>query len=251
MSESFDRTILVSLFHTEAQASAALSDLQNAGVPAQAVQTLDSAVDRAQTSLIFDSLQLPPSDTQVLSDGLAAGGRVIVVCAEDAYADKAEAVFRQHNARKIDERVTEDMATTGSAAVGEVVVPVIDEDLVVGKKTVEKGGVRVFSRMVTTPVQEEVTLREEHATIERRSVDRPISEIELAALGDRKVEVREMAEEAVVGKTARVVEEIRLEKDRTERTHQIHDTLRKTEVEVEDLSAGSASAGSGGGKGGL
>ena len=49
------------------------------------------------------------------------------------------------------------------------------------------------------------------------------------------LEVQEMAEEAVVGKTARVVEEISVSKDAMERTQQISDSVRKTEVQVEQL----------------
>jgi hypothetical protein len=44
---------------------------------------------------------------------------------------------------------------------GEAVVPVVEEELKVGKRTVEKGGVRVDTKVVETPVQEQVQLHEE------------------------------------------------------------------------------------------
>jgi stress response protein YsnF len=51
--------------------------------------------------------------------------------------------------------------------------PVVREELAVGKREVSTGGVRVYSRVTETAVSESVNLREEHATIERRAVDRP------------------------------------------------------------------------------
>lgn len=113
------------------------------------------------------------------------------------------------------------------------VLPVIREDIEVGKREVNKGTVRVFTHMVETPVRESVNLREEHATIERRPVDRPVSGAEVDAMGDKTIEVREMAEKAVVNKTARVVEEVEIGKEVSQRTETIEDTVRHTEVEVD------------------
>lgn len=109
---------------------------------------------------------------------------------------------------------------------------VVKEDLVVGKRAVETGGFRVYSRATSTPVSESVTLREEHASIERRPVDRPVT---AADLRDGSVEIRETAEEAVVGKTSRVVEEVVVGKTATEHTETINETLRGTDVEVERI----------------
>ena len=48
----------------------------------------------------------------------------------------------------------------------------------------------------------------------------------------------EQAEEAVVSKEARVTEEITLRKEAEERTETVSDTVRHTEVEVEDERGG-------------
>ncbi|MFM0624631.1 YsnF/AvaK domain-containing protein [Paraburkholderia xenovorans] len=92
------------------------------------------------------------------------------------------------------------------------------------------GRVRVYSRVTETPVSENVNLREEHATIERRAVDRPATE---ADLREGSVEIGETAEEAIVGKTARVVEEVIVGKESSQRTETVNATVRGTEVEVE------------------
>jgi len=108
--------------------------------------------------------------------------------------------------------------------------PVVKESVEVGKREVQTGGVRVYSRVTETPVSESVNLREEHANIERRPVDRPAT---VADLKEGFVEIRETAEQPVVAKTARVVEEVVVGKEETNRTETIHDTVRGTEVEVE------------------
>jgi len=115
----------------------------------------------------------------------------------------------------------------------EEVIPVVEEELRVGKREVSGGRVRVRSYVVETPVQEQVSLREEHVSVERRPVDRN------ATTGDnlfreRTIEAEERAEEAVVAKEARVKEELVLRKGVEHRTETVSDKVRKTEVEVED-----------------
>jgi stress response protein YsnF len=55
---------------------------------------------------------------------------------------------------------------------------------------------------------------------------------------DRVIEAREHTEEPVVAKEARVVEEIGLRKESETRHETIQDTVRKTEVEIEDERTG-------------
>ena len=113
------------------------------------------------------------------------------------------------------------------------VFPVIEEEIEVGKRQVAKGVVRVFSRTVETPVHETVNLREEHATIEHRPADRAATPADLNAFDEKSVEVQEMAEKAVVNKSARVVEEVVVGKEVSQSTESIDDTVRHTEVDVE------------------
>jgi uncharacterized protein (TIGR02271 family) len=122
---------------------------------------------------------------------------------------------------------------TGKA--GKAAIPVVQEEVRVGKRLVERGGVRVFSRVVETPVNETVALREEHVSVERRPVDRPINPDDAAMFKDRTIELRETAEEAVVQKSARVVEEVVVGKEVSQREQNIRDTVRRTEVDVQPL----------------
>lgn len=111
----------------------------------------------------------------------------------------------------------------------------IEEELQVGKRTVERGGVRVRSRIVEKPVEESIRLREERVTVERNPVDRVANRDELSNFEERDIELTERAEVPVVNKEARVVEEIRVSKDVQEREETVRDTVRKTEVDIENL----------------
>src|SRR5919107_262077 len=122
------------------------------------------------------------------TEAVGRGGTVVTVdCESDEQADRAEG--------------------------GEARIPVIEEELRVGKREVEGGGVRVRTRVVERPVEEAVRLREERVNVERRPVNRPVSESDLSAFREGTFELRERSEEAVVDKTARVVEEVAINKE--------------------------------------
>jgi len=112
-------------------------------------------------------------------------------------------------------------------------IPVIQEEMEVGKREAAKGSVRVTSSIEETPVQQDINLKEEKATITRRPVDRPAEPEDLSAQGERSVEVEETTERPVISKSARVVEEIEVGKETSERTERVEDTVRHTEVNVE------------------
>lgn len=115
---------------------------------------------------------------------------------------------------------------------GEVKIPVVEEELKVGKREVERGGVRVESRVEETPVEKDVHLREEHVHVERRPVDRPVTNAD-QVFKEGTIEVTEKVEEPVVSKTARVVEEVVIGKEAEERTETVRDTVRRTDVDVQ------------------
>jgi uncharacterized protein (TIGR02271 family) len=111
-------------------------------------------------------------------------------------------------------------------------IPVVNEELHVGKRQVQRGGVRIYNTVREQPVEEEITLREEHVRVDRRPADRPATEADLKQQQE-VIDVTEMAEEAVVQKNARVVEEVVINKDVEEHTEKIRDTVRRSDVNVE------------------
>ena len=130
--------------------------------------------------------------------------------------------------------------TTGTAAVGTAAtsgddyIPIAEERLTVGKREVNHGRVRVRSYVVETPVEEQVSLRQERVDVQRRTVDRPVTAADEALFAERTIEATESSEEAVVAKEARVVEEIAVSKTADARVETVRDTVRRTEVEVDD-----------------
>jgi uncharacterized protein (TIGR02271 family) len=114
-------------------------------------------------------------------------------------------------------------------------VPVVEEELRVGRREVEGGAVRVERRVEETPVEEQVSLREERVNVERRPADYPFEGAGFEAFREGELEIREAYEELVVNKRAHVVEEIVINKEVAERTETVRDTVRRTRVEVERL----------------
>ena len=114
-------------------------------------------------------------------------------------------------------------------------ISVIEEELQVGKREVETGGVRLRSRIVERPVEENIRLREEHVSVNRTAVNRPATEADFSGFKEGTVEMKEYAEKPVVAKDARIVEEVSLGKEVSEREETISDTVRHTEVDTEEI----------------
>jgi uncharacterized protein (TIGR02271 family) len=128
---------------------------------------------------------------------------------------------------------------------GNTAIPVIEEELQVGKRAVQRGGVRVYSHVVDKPVEEQVNLREERVRVERRPANRPVESGDLSRLRDQTIEVTETVEEPVVSKRAVVREEVVVGKETTERTQTIRDNVRHTEVRVDPIAGSDAETATG------
>lgn len=120
-----------------------------------------------------------------------------------------------------------------SASGSEEVIPLAEEQLEIGKRMEDRGVTRVRRYVVERPVEQDVTLRGERVTIERR---RPTETTSAPgrSFEERVVEVHETEEVPVVAKTARVVEEVAIRKEQTEHTEKVRDTVRREDVEVSD-----------------
>jgi stress response protein YsnF len=112
---------------------------------------------------------------------------------------------------------------------------VIKENFEVGKRQEETGGIRIHKRVVDQPVEQKVNLREEHVKVDLKNVDRPATDADFDHSKDEDIEIREHSEVPVVNKEARVVEEIRVKKEVTERNETVKGSVRNTEVHVDEL----------------
>jgi uncharacterized protein (TIGR02271 family) len=143
--------------------------------------------------------------------------------------------------------------TTTGNTVEEQRIPIVEEELRVGKREVERGSARVRTYVREIPVQEEVTLREERVEIERRPVEGQTLRGPDAGgdlLRERTVEMVAKAEEAVVEKVANVREEVVVKKTAEQRTEQVQDTVRRTEVDLGEDDRASSDRSAFGGFGG-
>ncbi len=257
-------TKYIALFHHRDNAQSAIQDLEKIGYKGNALtiigggngstysdskDTYGSEYGHGSESDL-SSIGVPEKDRKHLQDGLQQGGTLLVLEGSGDEAEQIESIFHKHSTKKIDEvdqqladpePVVAAAAPIATVASDSTVIPVTQEDLVVGKREVDRGGVRVFRRIVETPVSESINLREEHVILDRKPVDRAVTEADYRK-GDQVIELTETAEEAVVGKTARVVEEVHIGKEATSHIETIHDTLRHTEVDVEEVPATDTSA---------
>jgi uncharacterized protein (TIGR02271 family) len=235
---------VIGLFQDLSKAQEVVQVLADDGVRREDVRTLTSQEGASAGTLT--ALGVPEAEAQAYADDVRRGGVLVLVDVPDDRADRIVALMERYATADLGTRTgaeaarepgrastARERAGTREVETGEVNIPVVEEELQVGTRQVRRGGVRLYTRVVERPVEETVRLRDETVHVERRPVDRPATEADVAAAKEGTIEVTETDEEAVARKQARVVEEVVVSKDVTERTETVRDTVRRTEVEVE------------------
>lgn len=264
---------IVAMYDTAAHAEAAIRDLKAADVPSNAISShaqgatavgTTSAAPTREPGFWASLFGGESTDSAVYDRSVASGSTVVTVKVPEQHKSRVVEILERHSPIDFDERAasygaTQTTTTTTAAApvlapvakaplpkvaasqataipaatvTGDDTIKVMEERLVVGKRAVNTGGARVRSYVVETPVEEQVTLHSETLRVERR----PVTDGRLVTDADfreQSVEMRSTSEEVVVGKEARVVEEISLRKEATDRVEMVHDTVRSTKVDVE------------------
>jgi uncharacterized protein (TIGR02271 family) len=180
------------------------------------------------------------------------GGALLTVRVAEEQANQVADLIERHHPVDIDRRIEEwrgeqgtpteapravdeaaESTPVGQAGIrtSDTSIPIAQEELLVGKRLVQRGAVRIHTYVTERPVAEQVRLKEQQAFVERHPVAPVVAGEE--AFQERIIEVEETGEEAAVAKQARVVEELEVGKAETERTETVQDTVRKTEVEIE------------------
>ncbi|HZG09535.1 MAG TPA: YsnF/AvaK domain-containing protein [Allosphingosinicella sp.] len=259
------RTI-TAMFDSRDEAEAARTRLSQSQIDADRVRIIDKNASTSSASgsgageeqgfwSALRSAFLPEEDGQAYEEGMRRGGYLLCADVDETDADRACDILDQSGSVDFDQRQdawrsegwqgaaagTAQARETGQS-VEEERIPLVEEELRVGKREVARGGARVRSYIKETPVHEQVALREEHVSIERRPVGETLDRGALGSdsdlLRERTVEMTETAEEAVVEKQAHVREELVVKKTAEQRTEQIDDTVRRTEVEVDETRGG-------------
>ena len=218
-------------------------------------------------------LGIPEEHAQYYAEGVRRGGTLVVVRAADEMANRAADIMNNFDPVDIDKQAgiwrdndnwtrfdetaeplthdrmefnREEIPVTGDRDMvvdrdidrtndRDLNIPIVEEELRVGKREVQRGGVRVEKDVEEIPVDEDVNLRKEEIHVERKPVDRPVTDRDMEAFKEGTYEFTEKEEEPIVDKTARVVEEVHVNKDVDVEQQHIHDTVRKTKVDIDKL----------------
>ena len=253
---------VVGIYKTVAEATKAQASLKHQGFDSDDLKLIDQSDEQDSEGSVGQKIKhffsaFSDHDEEANStyiNHVTAGGALLAVRVEDKDAAKVADMLYAEGATDIQaDDSYKASSSAGSATTsanagyaqdktnyadqaigsGERAIPIVQEDLVVGKREVNRGGVRVFSHVVSEPVSANVTLHDERIVVDRHMVNRQATD---ADFGDNRViELTATGEEAVVGKTSRVVEEVLVGKQGSDRTEQINDSVRHTEVEVEEF----------------
>ena len=244
---------VVGLFNTTAQAEQVKQTLTSSGyetgkisIVANDGESTGEGIGQKISSFFSNLTGGDDHSHNQYASGVNSGGALLTVTTADEDANAVATLLKQHGARDIDGGY-EGAANEGTPVYGgsanlnasgtltdQTAIPIVEEELVVGKREVDRGGVRIYSHVVERPVSADVTLRDESINVERRPVNRTATAADFTS-GTGSFEVRASGEEAVVGKSSRVVEEVLIGKEATNRTENITDTVRRTEVDVENI----------------
>lgn len=232
------RTV-VGLFEEASEAQRVIKELRSSNISKDSIRDFTSASASAKQ---LDALNtdIGEPDVQFYQEGIRQGGTLVVVSVPEQDAQRAAAIMARYNMVDVDARNTEYKAAGSNYNLRDLndsdyVLPIVEEQLQVGKRSVERGRMRIYSKVTETPVEEQVSLRSEHVNVERRPVNRAVTEADMASMKEGTIEMTEMAEEAVVSKRARVIEEVVVRKEASEHTETVRDTVRRTDVNVEQL----------------
>lgn len=263
---------IVAVYDTPAHAGLAVGDLLEAKVPQSAISrhegfTTGTAAIAPREQGFWASLfgGETTADEHLYERSAQSGSSVVSVKTPIKDVEAVMEILERHNPVNLDERAatygaatrteTSSIATgyepstaaigippapnayadhsISTTATGGDTVQLSEEQLVVGKRLVNRGGTRLRRYVVETPVQEDVSLHSETVQVERRPVTG--GAVTDADFSGKTIEMTATAEEAVVGKTAHVVEEVSLRKQAADRVETVRDTVRKEEVEVEQI----------------
>jgi uncharacterized protein (TIGR02271 family) len=183
-------------------------------------------------------LDLSATDRQKYSDGLRRGAVLLAAEASGKKdADRIRRILEEAARHGVPGQAFARAGELDGRTIDEQRVPLVEEELRIGKREVARGGARVQSHVREVPAEASVTLKQERLEVGRRPAERTLSDADLHSGGllkPRVVEISEMREEAVVTKEAFVREEVVVSKSVEERVETVRDTVRRTEVDVDE-----------------
>ncbi|MBC3541133.1 DUF2382 domain-containing protein [Rufibacter sediminis] len=114
-------------------------------------------------------------------------------------------------------------------------IPVIEERRAGDQRGAETERTDFASSGVERSLEEHARPGQEQIQLERVPITRPTNEADFASFQEGIIELKEYAEVPIISKEAYVVEEITLGKEVEIREEVVRDTVRKTEIQIDDL----------------
>jgi uncharacterized protein (TIGR02271 family) len=108
-----------------------------------------------------------------------------------------------------------------------------EEEVKVGKREVEYGGVRLRKIIRTETVNQPVELQREEVVIERVPLDKTATSGEIGDVSEKEIYIPLRREEAVVEKSVHAREEVRVGKRKESEQDNVTETVRREDVEIE------------------
>ncbi len=224
---------VIGVFTSTSIADQVVSELVHSGFSSSAVTRYAGGSDLESRLL---SAGVEADEAREYAASVSQGGALVVAQAEDAQTDEAVAVMnRYYSGADSDSAQYATGDTQTVVGDGETRLAVAEEQLMVGKREVQRGGVRVRSVVTEKPVEAQVSLRDETIQVERRPVDRAATDADTNVFNEQAFELTETDEEAVIAKETRVTEEVVIGKTTEQRTETVKDTVRRSDVEVEEI----------------
>ena len=253
---------VIGLFSSEEVAQRVIDALRAQGFNQRNINHLQG--DREDLEDELEREGVSNTDADYYAEGLRGGGSLVSVRAKDHQVDEAVEIMNRYTGTEDDlndASYLADTPTTGSADMDtvdadiagadsltngssraaavntedEARLDVVEERLRVGKRSVERGGMRVRRVVTERDVEEQVTLRDETIRVDRQTVDRTLDSAEGDLFTEQTFEFTETDEEAVIAKEAHVIEEVVVGKEVENRTETVRDTVRRADVEIEEL----------------
>lgn len=234
-------TTIIAMYDDANKVKQVVDEIVRAGVSRDAVDVLQGN-GNGSSSVVgkLTDCGVEEREAKIFAEALGNGGSMIAVQAPEDSAEDTFEIMNRHGARDLDQLVAE-AEQPQQKQEQQKSVPVVEEQVSIGKRKVLRGGVRVTSKVSERPVEETVKLREETVEVEQNQADRKLSPEEAEkAFKEQAVELAETAEEAVISKEARVVGEVSLSKSAAEREETVQATARRTDVKVEEIEADEA-----------
>ncbi|MGH9755159.1 MAG: YsnF/AvaK domain-containing protein [Blastocatellia bacterium] len=214
-------TIVIGLFDNKSRAQTVTKELAGAGFNAGHIHLASSG---SAFKNAIAGANMAPDETNYYIGEIKRGAAAVAAESSPEQAKQAMQIMRSHKAK-----------SAGMHTERELAFPVIEEELHIGKRLVEHGGVSIYSRITERPVEQKVQLREERINVKHRHVDRIASEQDMGMFREVRVDITQMFEEPVIAKEPHVVEEVIVSKEVVDHPKTIRETLRRADVEVKRL----------------